>query len=333
MAIKRLYGESNDTFNKRNSMKGYTYQSQGAKDALRDQYVNRKEFQYDLGKDVLYQQGKEQYKALGKFAMQDTIGQASALTGGYANSHATSAGQQAYNQYMQKANDDIPEYYAMALNAYQQAGENLLSKYNLYANEDQDGYNRYVTERSYLDNLAQMENSDARAEQTFNENVRQYNQTFAENQRQYNAKMAYQRERDKVADAQWQKEYALSQAAAAASKAKAAAEAEKEADLYTYLSNNGDEYTFRNDRTGQTYTLKKGVNPYTGTTNKDIKNGVFSNGYQPDNVNGHKLSVAAKGSVEINGRSQNLWIDRKTGKYYYWDGSKNMYIQKSAMPK
>ena len=208
-----------------------------------------------------------------------------------------------------------------------------MNKYNLYANEDQEGYNRYVTERSYLDNLAQMENSDARADQTFNENVRQYNQTFAENQRQYNAQMAYQRERDKVADAQWQKEYALSQAAATASKAKAAAEAEKEADLYTYLSNNGDEYTFRNDRTGQTYTLKKGVNPYTGTTNKDIKNGVFSNGYQPDNVNGHKLSVAAKGSVEINGRSQNLWIDRKTGKYYYWDGSKNMYIQKSAMPK
>lgn len=33
---------------------------------------------------------------------------------------------------------------------------------------------------------------------------------FKENQRQYNEKMAYQRERDAVADAQWQKEYALS---------------------------------------------------------------------------------------------------------------------------
>ena len=40
---------------------------------------------------------------------------------------------------------------------------------------------------------------------------------FRENQRQYNEKMAYQRERDRIADEQWNKEYALSRAKAAAS--------------------------------------------------------------------------------------------------------------------
>ena len=32
------------------------------------------------------------------------------------------------------------------------------------------------------------------------------------------------------------------------------------------------------------------VNPNTGTVNKDAKNGVFGNGYQPNNVGGKELS-------------------------------------------
>lgn len=40
---------------------------------------------------------------------------------------------------------------------------------------------------------------------------------FRENQRQYNEKMAYQRERDRIADEQWQKQYNLSKAKASAS--------------------------------------------------------------------------------------------------------------------
>ena len=40
---------------------------------------------------------------------------------------------------------------------------------------------------------------------------------FKESQRQYNEKMAYQKERDRVSDEQWQKEYALSQQKIAAS--------------------------------------------------------------------------------------------------------------------
>ena len=51
-------------------------------DKLYDQITNRKPFQYDLNQDALYQQYKEQYQRLGRQAMEDTMGQAAALTGG-----------------------------------------------------------------------------------------------------------------------------------------------------------------------------------------------------------------------------------------------------------
>lgn len=47
----------------------------------------------------------KQYSNMGKQAMKDTMGQASARTGGYANSYAIHAGQQAQNSFMEKLED------------------------------------------------------------------------------------------------------------------------------------------------------------------------------------------------------------------------------------
>ena len=59
---------------------------------LRDEalqaYLNREDFQYDVDADALYQQYKDRYVELGKTAMQDTMGKAVALTGGYGSSYA-----------------------------------------------------------------------------------------------------------------------------------------------------------------------------------------------------------------------------------------------------
>ena len=51
-------------------------------------YLNREDFQYDVNADALYQQYKDRYVELGKDAMEDTMGQAAALTGGYGSSYA-----------------------------------------------------------------------------------------------------------------------------------------------------------------------------------------------------------------------------------------------------
>ena len=72
---------------------------------------NGRKFAYDLDADALYQQYKDQYINQGRLAMQDAMGQASALTGGYGNSYAATVGNQAYQSYLTQLNNVIPELY------------------------------------------------------------------------------------------------------------------------------------------------------------------------------------------------------------------------------
>lgn len=95
--------------------------------------INREPFKYDMNEDAVYQQYKNAYDEQGKKAMEDTIGQASALTGGYASSYATTAGQQAYNEYMKGLNDITPDLYDMAFQKYQNEGTALKERYNMLA--------------------------------------------------------------------------------------------------------------------------------------------------------------------------------------------------------
>ena len=67
--------------------------------------LNREKFSYDMNADALYQQYKDQYMLGGKMAMMDTIGQTTALTGGYGNSYAATAARQAYQGSLQQLGD------------------------------------------------------------------------------------------------------------------------------------------------------------------------------------------------------------------------------------
>jgi hypothetical protein len=188
---------------------------------LYDQIINRKDFQYDLNSDTLYKQAKEQYVNLGKQAMMDTMGQAANLTGGYGNSYASTAGNQAYQSYLQKLNDNIPDYYNLALQKYNTEGENLYNKfsttqglynqdyaqyrdkvsdyyqdysnaYTAYSDERNFDYNKYSTEwKNWLDK-ASAENGDYWTEQEYLEAQRQFEAEMAEKQRQFDANLAEQ---------------------------------------------------------------------------------------------------------------------------------------------
>ena len=58
---------------------------------LYDRIVNRDKFRYDINQDELYQQYAKQYAEKGRMAMMDTMGQAAALTGGYASTYGQAA--------------------------------------------------------------------------------------------------------------------------------------------------------------------------------------------------------------------------------------------------
>lgn len=137
-----------------------TYQAQ--LDDLYNRIANREKFEYDVNNDMLYDQLKNQYAALGKLAMQDTMGQAASMTGGYGNSYAQTAGQQTYQNYMQQLNEQLPELYNMAQQRYNQEGENLYNLYGLAQQRYDTDYNQYrdtvgdyFTNRDYLTGVYQ----------------------------------------------------------------------------------------------------------------------------------------------------------------------------------
>ena len=127
--------------------------------SLYDQIRNRKKFSYDMGTDPLYQQYREQYQRLGRLAMQDTMGQAAALTGGYGSTYGEQVGQQAYNAYLQNLNDIVPQLQQQAYQRYQDEGTDLYSQYSLVKGREDTDYGRYRdTVSDYYSDL-----SDARS--------------------------------------------------------------------------------------------------------------------------------------------------------------------------
>ena len=102
--------------------------------SLYDQVMGRGKFQYDLNGDMLYKQMADQYTQLGRQAMRDATGTAAGLTGGYGNTWANYVGNQAYQQYLTQLNNNIPELYDRAYNAWLNEGNELLQQYELAAN-------------------------------------------------------------------------------------------------------------------------------------------------------------------------------------------------------
>lgn len=201
----------------------YGQQMQEALDAIR----KRKKFSYDLNGDALYQQYKDKYVQQGKQAMQDTMGQAAALTGGYGSTYGQAVGQQQYDAYLQNLNDVVPELYQLALSWYQMEGDDLKTQYSLLADQYQQEYGQYrdkvgdwQTERNFLSGRYDSERNldygmwgDARdfAYTDYRNGIadEQWRRQYEESVRQFNEQMALSREQFA-----WQQ--AQAQAAAAA---------------------------------------------------------------------------------------------------------------------
>lgn len=116
---------------------------------LYDKIMNREQFTYDLNGDMLYQQYKDRYQNMGKQAMMDTMGNATALTGGYGSSYASTAGNQAYQQYLQQLNDIVPDLYRQAYDRYAQEGNDMLNQYNMAYGQYRDAMGDWESERSF----------------------------------------------------------------------------------------------------------------------------------------------------------------------------------------
>ena len=158
-----------------------------------DAILNKEDFKYDVNADALFQQYKDQYVLGGQMAMQDTMGQAASLTGGYGNSFAQTAGQQQYQAHLQQLTDKIPELYQLARESHDRDLSNLYNRYGLLSDAEAKEYSRFRDEKADFYN-----DRDFLANQYFNERDFDYGK-WADNR-----DFTYRQHRDDVADQQWQ---------------------------------------------------------------------------------------------------------------------------------
>lgn len=218
-AVQNAYGQLQETL--QNKPGQYQSGYQDKLNSILDNILNQKDFSYDFNKDALYQNYKNQYTQQGKQAMLDTQAAASSLNGGFGSSYATSAGSQAYQQYLTQLNDKIPELYNLALQKYQMDTDKLYNQYAAVGQQEDREYGQYrdtvsdwQNDRSYgLNQYNTMYSQDYNA---YRDQVSDYyndrdyysnRQDSLWNQEQAQKELAYQQLRDAVSDSQWQQSF------------------------------------------------------------------------------------------------------------------------------
>lgn len=134
---------------------------------LYDQIAGREAFSYDPEEDEMYKRYAKLYAAQGAAAMEDTMGQAAALTGGYGSSYAQAVGQQAYDRYLGELAALVPELRQAALAEYTQEGKALTDRYGLLRQQESAAYDRWQ------DTVAQWQKALAQAQSEYDDTAAQ----------------------------------------------------------------------------------------------------------------------------------------------------------------
>ena len=202
--------------------KGYTSKYGAALDGILQEIQNPEKFNYSFNNDEMFKYYADLYSQQGRQASADAMGQAAGLTGGYGNSYAQQAGNQAYQQYLLGLYDRGMDFQNQArqefeadradrynrLGALQQADQNEYGRYRdevsdwenergYYTDRADTEYNRdydaYIRDRDYWNQQVQQENADWWQSMQYNEQMRQndasrqmqYDQMNTENQYRY----------------------------------------------------------------------------------------------------------------------------------------------------
>ena len=192
---------------------GYTSKYSGQLEGILQQLQGQK-FNYSLNADPFFQSLKDTQKELSRQAAMDTMGMAAGLTGGYGNSAAQAAANQAYQQGLLSLNDRALDAYNLALQRYQVEQQGLGNQFNMLNALEQNqygqyrdtmgdwmnerdylanradteynrGYNEYLNDQNYWLQRAQVENAAYNSEEERQEAIRQFDQQYALQQAQF----------------------------------------------------------------------------------------------------------------------------------------------------
>lgn len=184
--------------------------------SILDNIMNRPKFSYtseDMVNDDLYKMYRDQYMRQGNLAMRDTMGNAASLTGGYGNTYASAAGQQAYDNYVSMLNDKALDFYDRAYQRYNDEGQNLYNQMNVVTGLDNTDYQRYRdTVSDYYNDLNYY---NGRYNQEYGYDYGQYQDQVAADQ--WAQEFAFQKQQAAQEQANWEAEMALARQKAASS--------------------------------------------------------------------------------------------------------------------
>lgn len=194
------------------SAPSYTSKYQDQIDELTEAILGRDPFEYNYLEDPNYQQYEESYTRSGKRAMQDTLGQVAARTGGLASSYASTASQQTYDNYMAELADKIPELRQAAYAMYMDELNNQRADLDMLLALEQGDYGRYQdllgqynTDRNFAYGQFRDEVGDDRYDLEFNYNAgrdqledQRYDDETAWNREQYEDETEYSRNLEKA---------------------------------------------------------------------------------------------------------------------------------------
>lgn len=184
--------------------------------SILDNIMNRPKFSYtseDMVNDDLYKMYRDQYMRQGNLAMRDTMGNAASLTGGYGNTYASAAGQQAYDNYVSMLNDKALDFYDRAYQRYNDEGQNLYNQMNVVTGLDNTDYQRHRdTVSDYYNDLNYY---NGRYNQEYGYDYGQYQDQVAADQ--WAQEFAFQKQQAAQEQANWEAEMALARQKAASS--------------------------------------------------------------------------------------------------------------------
>lgn len=163
---------------------------------LFSQVMSQKQFSYDPQQDALFQMYKKQYETQGNRAMQNQMGVAAAMSGGYNSSVAQTSAQQQYQNSMDELSQKAAETYQSALDMYKYQQQNLLDRYNVARDMNNAG------NEAYWQQLGVKQNRANNAYNAYNDDRNfQYNQ-FSDNRNYWSSQ-----KQNAQSQINWQAEY------------------------------------------------------------------------------------------------------------------------------
>lgn len=163
----------------------YNSQYTNKLNSLQDSILNYGAFNYDYNKDNKYQAYAKEYGRLGNLARQNTLGDLASNTGGYASSYATSAANEAQNDYNRQLAAMIPQLEETAYNRWMDQYNRNVTNYGLVKEADDTAYGKY--------------------RDTVTDGQWKFGQDW--NKYSYNKNYDYQQNRDSITDKQWKDQF------------------------------------------------------------------------------------------------------------------------------